>query len=165
MYHKCYLWMWGRSAFQSWNGRQFYKWWYNKTMKTCTKCNIEKQIEDFSPQGNGRRSVCRKCRTAEQKGRDYSKYKGKYKYTTEQRRAWNLKHKYGMTVSEYEKMLIDQNNKCKICQEVSDLVIDHNHKTGIVRGLLCHHCNTMLGLAKDSPQILEGAIAYLRSMP
>lgn len=44
------------------------------------------------------------------------------------------------------------------------LVVDHDHNTGVVRGLLCHNCNRALGLLQDNPETLEVAIAYLKSV-
>ena len=60
-------------------------------------------------------------------------------------------------------MLKIQNGKCAICGERKDktLVVDHNHKTGEVRGLLCGHCNHVLGFAKDNINILNKMIDYL----
>lgn len=46
---------------------------------------------------------------------------------------------------------------------MTDLHVDHDHETGLIRGLLCHHCNTLLGHAKDSVDVLEAAIVYLKS--
>ena len=63
-----------------------------------------------------------------------------------------------------------QDGKCAICHNpetrkihgrVTDLAVDHDHETGVVRGLLCHRCNFILGLAKDKPQTLLDAAAYL----
>jgi len=57
-----------------------------------------------------------------------------------------LKKKYGITPEQRDEMFKLQNNKCYICGKKTDkLVIDHDHKTGKVRKLLCHGCNTMLG--------------------
>ena len=72
------------------------------------------------------------------------------------------------TYEHYDVMLIDQNFSCKICKKhLSDckkaLSVDHNHSTGEVRGLLCQHCNTVLGMALDDIKILQKAIEYLRS--
>lgn len=78
-----------------------------------------------------------------------------------------------MPLDKFEEMIKDQNNRCKICNkeetalyktgQVKRLSIDHNHKTGKARALLCGKCNTALGLFMESPEILESAIKYLRS--
>lgn len=76
----------------------------------------------------------------------------------------------GLAVIDYEKMLIAQDNKCAICrceetrvlrEKVMRLCIDHDHKTGRIRGLLCHNCNSGLGKFGDSPDLLTLAAIYL----
>ena len=63
-----------------------------------------------------------------------------------------------------------QQNRCAICkvkqEELDyDLVLDHDHVTGRIRGLLCHKCNTGIGLLQDDPDILQNAIDYLNETP
>lgn len=82
-----------------------------------------------------------------------------------------FKRVYGIGVLQYEKMLNEQSNVCKICSSEGfimnkdrhkmKLVVDHCHSTGKVRGLLCHNCNRALGLFKDSKISLTKAIDYL----
>ncbi len=90
-------------------------------------------------------------------------------------RARQIKSKYGLTLEAFDRLLESQGNACAICggpphpvvrnkkrQGVSPTyVIDHDHSTGAVRGLLCHSCNSMLGMAKDSPANLRSAAHYL----
>lgn len=78
--------------------------------------------------------------------------------------------KYGLTVEQYDEMLIKQDRKCAICGESGDeskphrpLYVDHNHETGKVRGLLCQRCNFMIGQARDSIEILRKGIRYLEN--
>ena len=77
---------------------------------------------------------------------------------------------YGIGYRDVLSLLDKQNNLCAICKEVgffmkedvqSPLNVDHCHKTGVVRGLLCHNCNRALGLFKDDIGRLKTAIAYL----
>lgn len=82
-----------------------------------------------------------------------------------QRAKW-LKHKYGITQADYDALLTAQNGLCAVCRKpevIKDrpLRVDHDHKTGRVRGLLCHHCNVALGHFKDDPQLLRAAMEYL----
>jgi hypothetical protein len=72
----------------------------------------------------------------------------------------------GICLEQYETMLEAQGHVCAICRSDTtgtkhDWHIDHDHCTGEVRGLLCHHCNTALGHAKDDPSILRSMIEYL----
>lgn len=77
--------------------------------------------------------------------------------------------KYGMTIAQYEGMLASQGDKCAVCGKpvntingrVVKMAVDHDHKTGRVRGLLCYSCNVVLGHVKDNPDILARLIDYL----
>ncbi len=76
-----------------------------------------------------------------------------------------LKRKYDLTVDEYTDMLRTQHGVCAICgdppPENRNLHVDHDHKTGKVRALLCTRCNAGLGMFRDEPMLLARAIAYL----
>jgi hypothetical protein len=74
-----------------------------------------------------------------------------------------LRSAYGLEESDVESMLLDQRGTCAICEQgfIETPRVDHDHETGKVRGLLCHHCNTGLGQFKDNIEILQNAIAYL----
>ncbi|WP_084206625.1 endonuclease VII domain-containing protein [Segniliparus rugosus] len=81
----------------------------------------------------------------------------------------HLKKKYGLTIEQYEEMVAVRGNKCDICGrtpiEVGDsrrLSVDHCHKTGRIRGLLCRWCNTAIGQLQDSVQVMENAIKYMK---
>lgn len=72
--------------------------------------------------------------------------------------------KYGLSPKQYKKMLKRQKGRCAICRGEGTsrgLFVDHCHKTGKVRGLLCYHCNTALGMIHDSPKIAKRIISYL----
>lgn len=84
---------------------------------------------------------------------------------------WRLKKYYGLTLEEYEKKLIAQNGLCAICQQPETtvlkkslirLAVDHSHKTGKVRDLLCANCNAALGFLNEDILKFQAAIAYLR---
>jgi hypothetical protein len=96
------------------------------------------------------------------------------------RKHSHLKQKFNLTSDNYEAMLLLQNDLCAICNNpethngrkskrfpehavlVKRLSVDHNHSTGKIRALLCHNCNAMLGNSKDSIEILQNAISYLK---
>ena len=87
-------------------------------------------------------------------------------------RGERLEKTFGITLEEYNRMHDAQDGKCAICGEPETakrngktrwLAVDHCHDSGRVRGLLCGTCNPMIGYAKDNIEILEKAIAYLRS--
>lgn len=80
--------------------------------------------------------------------------------------ATRRKRMFGISSDEYEKMLFEQSSKCKICgverKELSySLCVDHDHKSGRIRGLLCHGCNTGIGRFKENIISLQNAIIYL----
>lgn len=67
----------------------------------------------------------------------------------------------GLTPEEYRQLEEQQAGRCKICMEVKPLVVDHDHGTGLWRGLICQDCNLALGFAKDNPAVLRAAAEYL----
>ncbi len=72
--------------------------------------------------------------------------------------------KYGITIEFFNQEVARQQGKCKICQDLmSPPNVDHDHKTGTYRGLLCSRCNTAIGLFRDSKKNLLAAVAYLES--
>jgi Recombination endonuclease VII len=87
-------------------------------------------------------------------------------------RAWRFKTKFGITTADYDQMFAAQSGLCAICdkpptkvsrgnRKATDLAVDHDHDTGVVRGLLCASCNTVLGLLGDDTDRLQAAIGYL----
>ena len=81
-----------------------------------------------------------------------------------------LRRNYGITYDEWLSLYVSQGGRCKICGSTGFklhdncqllLVVDHNHKTGDIRGMLCHNCNRALGLLQDSEHNLRSALLYL----
>lgn len=86
-------------------------------------------------------------------------------------REAQLKCKFGIDLDEYTDLLIKQDNKCAICKSDDTgridhkyFHVDHDHKTGNVRGLLCSKCNSAIGLLNDDVGILKNAINYLNKI-
>jgi hypothetical protein len=91
-----------------------------------------------------------------------------YRDNKEKVTATIRKKKYGITQEVFTALFNAQKGACRICGcKLSVTVgsrsthVDHNHKTGEVRGLLCLKCNTGLGAFSDSPERLQAAIKYL----
>lgn len=133
-------------------------------MKKCSKCGIEKPLSQFHKDKNtktGTKSSCKAC---------YSKFHEEYyakntdKVKSKNKKMW-LQRKYSLSVEEYELLKTQQDNKCVICQEQLndgyEVHVDHSHKTGKIRGVLCRWCNTGLGNFKDKIESLQRAIEYL----
>ena len=80
-------------------------------------------------------------------------------------RDYHLDKKYGLTQARYEEMLADQGGGCAICGRPPRpdiaLHVDHDHETGVVRGLTCFRCNNALGDFNDDVRLLDAASAYL----
>lgn len=79
-----------------------------------------------------------------------------------------LRYSYGMTKDQHNEIYAKQNGVCAICKKppktrsgVKGLYVDHNHETGKPRALLCQHCNSALGFASDSPELLRAMADYL----
>lgn len=97
-------------------------------------------------------------------------YNRKYWATHPERREnhkWDHRaRRYGVTKDAFLSMLSGQGGVCAICG-TSDWpstgpCVDHDHDTGLVRGILCHHCNAAIGMLKDSPAIALAATEYLK---
>jgi len=89
--------------------------------------------------------------------------------TWKTKRDYFLTRKFGITTKDYDKMLLEQQMRCAVCQGTStgdkrskNFHVDHCHTTGKIRGLLCSACNKGLGLFTDSQDKLENAIKYLQ---
>lgn len=82
-----------------------------------------------------------------------------------------VQHLYGISWERYYEMYREQDGKCAICRRPGfmanrgpknrRLAVDHDHNTGKVRGLLCVHCNSMIGYAQDNPELLRAGTLYL----
>lgn len=83
------------------------------------------------------------------------------------RKSARRKRDYGITTNDYNKLVLDQKGCCAICgrnpsESEKYLYIDHDHTSGIVRGLLCRRCNVALGMMNEDIDILKAAIMYLQ---
>lgn len=118
-------------------------------LKFCTKCKVEKILSaEYFPLHNktksGFDSWCKACRG---------------NYRNEIRRGLYR----NMISDESLKDMIHSIKECVICGSNENLVVDHCHKTNIIRGMLCNNCNMGLGKFKDDPCLLEFARIYLLS--
>ncbi len=136
----------------------------------CSKCKVTKILDvDFYRQppsrktwNNGYLTQCKSC-VLERNRKSAQKNKHK---------VWEnkLKYRYGIEAQDYKDLLKKQNGCCAICKTKNPshkrkksnyFCVDHCHKTGKVRGLLCATCNTALGLFQDKKENLTEAINYL----
>jgi len=157
----------------------------------CTRCKVSKRLNDFysdRSRANGRGYVCKVCkrnnttynaRANEKRRRRYKddpKFREQVKINAQE---WRIRpenarrrtlKQYGWTLAVYNRVrFADQKNLCAVCKVVlvddkkslAYAVIDHNHTTGKVRAVLCHGCNSAIGLMRESPKFLEAAARYL----
>ncbi len=136
-------------------------------MKTCTKCGKEKDLEEFrwaNKEKTRRRGDCKSCCVDKEKARKEKWLKEKPEEWARSRRNARIKHMYGVTSTQVDAMLVSQEGRCAICGEEMEIpYIDHCHSSNEVRGLLCHQCNSGLGMFRDNKENLESAIKYLEA--
>jgi Recombination endonuclease VII len=98
---------------------------------------------------------------------ELSERRRRKRQTDPEHRDKRLRYIYGISLEEYAAMLAHQGGVCAICKKKPDkgkpLCVDHCHVTGMVRGLLCQKCNSVLAFGNDDPDILRAAIAYLQA--
>lgn len=143
-------------------------------MRICPKCGNEKKMF-------GKNKPRIRCRVCDSKGlRDWKKnnpekWEKCWKNNRDKNpnRAANnhLKQNFGITLEEKKAILESQGGVCATCGTDNpsrnksgnpNWVLDHNHTTKRIRGVLCHSCNVAIGLLKESPEIAEQVAAYLR---
>lgn len=135
--------------------------------RKCITCLVE-----FLPTGSTQRCCTRKCRTKynnlkpesyEARAVASKKWEAKNK---DYRRSYNLKRKYGITLEDYNRILKEQNDCCRICKKhysesKKALAVDHDHKTGEIFGILCSYCNRHLIGRIRKPDLFIEAAKYL----
>ena len=136
--------------------------------RICKKCNELKDETFFTRRKTHRPgklvSICTPCKVQYNKNK---RLENPEKIADIERRS-KFKRQYGITLEIYYEMLSKQNNKCAICKtdtpnkRTKFFAVDHCHTSGVVRGLLCSSCNRGLGLFKDSSELLEQAMQYLK---
>jgi hypothetical protein len=149
----------------------------------CKRCYVCKNVLPVSAfhrsktSQDGCASMCKGC-MKEYRLEHYRRRKenGEERAFNQSRRRYlkslNLQYNFGITVEDYEAMLQAQQGACAICKKPEtstnkfgkprDLAVDHDHRSGKVRGLLCCQCNQGLGAFQDCPELLSKAIVYLQ---
>lgn len=144
--------------------------------KYCPECKKNKSIKLFGnnrARPDGKSCYCKSCT------RNKGKTRRKQEDYPDKQRYFFMQWKYGITQVEFEELLQKQDSVCAICKVHSHsverpgitrsgkknrgLVIDHDHGSHIIRGLLCDRCNRAVGLLRDDDKILQRAAEYIRS--
>lgn len=142
-------------------------------MRACGKCGAELDPSEFhrdASRSDGLHPYCKGCRAGyHTANRDVALARMAVRavLNREAERDRRLQARYGVSAAEVDAMRKEQGYRCAICGTHEDhlprgLFVDHDHVTDLVRGLLCHACNSGIGLFEDNPQKLWAAIQYLR---
>lgn len=144
--------------------------------KLCSRCGKTKPLNKFSKDASTKDGYQRWCKACHSKyaRQHYDEHKEEKSEYGHQYRAgrkeeivgYALQRTYGITLAEYDTMLIAQGGGCAICGRSPEengrrLGVDHDHETGEVRGLLCGNCNQGIGFFKDDTGRLRSAANYL----
>jgi len=132
--------------------------------RTCENCNATHTYTIRKKKKYDVGFYCTNCRKAEQKA-----IRKRHPEVMQER---DLIKDFGLTLAQYNQMLVAQNGVCAICKkpetairdgELLALAVDHNHKTNQIRALLCGNCNKGIGNLQESPELLITAAQYLKS--
>ncbi len=136
----------------------------------CPTCKQVKPLSSFGKNAAakfGHSSHCRKCAVivaAETHARNPGDRAARYQRAKRALRNRHLQRKYGITLEDYERLLSAQNGVCSICgrrDRNKGLAVDHDHRTGLVRDLLCGRCNPAIGFLQEDPVLARKMAAYL----
>lgn len=158
-------------------------------MKQCSRCSQILELTEYykrsDAHGDGLQSTCKTCMKECKKS--YRNDPEKRKRENEGRKKWrknnpewiskidrkgNLKRLFGMTVEEFATLSKKQNDVCAICNKperavlngkIKNLSVDHCHKTGKIRGLLCCACNRAIGMLSEDANLCLAAATYLKN--
>jgi len=142
------------------------------TEKKCSRCKTVKRLEDFPPDNRmklKKQSWCYDCHSGWRKeNKEYIRRKNKEWKDKNPHYAlnWARKRNYGISPFDVERLFQNQGGMCNGCLrnlfEVRKWVVDHDHQSGKVRGLLCDDCNIILGRARDEVTTLLRLASYLQ---
>lgn len=131
--------------------------------RVCFSCKINKPLTETHFYRSNKRYYQRECKECNRlrRARWWKSEKGKISSANTK-----LKRRFGLTLTDFERLLKVQGSKCAICGATYSyggqrLAVDHDHKTGEIRGLLCKACNVGLGNFNESVEILEKAVQYV----
>lgn len=142
---------------------------FTDTEKTCPDCGETKPLDQFSPNSatrSGKSTYCHPYQSTRARASHRRRTPEQVAAARAKRRRRTLEEGYGMTLEEFDELLDSQGGVC-ICGATrpggqwQTFHVDHDHQTGAVRGLLCHGCNTALGLAGEDAGRLRLLAAYL----
>lgn len=172
------------SKWEEWNFKQGYQKRYKANGRAfCKTCDESKSLDEFPPDNRmaiGVSSTCRSCTNLKAKHKPSRspearklEYDSLNKDLLFRQSREKLLASYGLSVSDYDRMLAEQGGVCAICGRPENrthhvtgrafnLSVDHDHETGKVRGLLCTRCNKAVGALGDSHESIQRVVEYLK---
>jgi hypothetical protein len=122
-------------------------------MKVCGRCTLEKPFSEFSRSSTrGTQAWCKACSI---------EHKRSWIKVNREKVYWNkLYTAYRIRKEDFEALFLAQNGNCAVCSKPH---VDHCHKTGVVRGLLCLRCNHLVGWLERSRDVLISAERYIKT--
>jgi hypothetical protein len=151
--------------------------WATRVSKTCPKCGEDKLKKDCwytYPDGHWA-PYCTPCNRTRMHREHKERVIQNPETARRNQRSYSLRRRHGISIEQYDEMLEKEDAKCAICRLVDvkpkngkqhllyghNLTVDHNHKTGVIRGLLCWKCNIALGHFNDDLALLRMAVKYM----
>jgi hypothetical protein len=124
------------------------------TTRVCSACDTPKLFVEFPTSKTGYAGYSSRCREC----------------TRAASRASRLSNMYGLSEADYQRMFEAQGGRCYVCgnrPRKTRLAVDHDHETGLIRGLLCpvSRCNDVLGIYRDNVEVFRRFVAYLEAPP
>jgi len=110
--------------------------------KKCNQCGVVKKAKYFHRNGGKRTGLCEDCKVCRNKK--------------------IVEKRYNLEEGQLEQMKKDVDYKCELCNNETSLAVDHCHKSGKVRGMLCAKCNTGIGQLNDDIELMKRAIKYIK---
>ena len=137
--------------------------------RTCKKCKLPKNTSEFYTHDTGKLlRTCKECLSKYYKDKNVGPRDDNSKTPFQLKmKIYDLKTKYGLSLEDFKGLLKKQDGRCAICKVKGQesvtrlLCVDHCHKTGEVRGLLCTKCNSGIGYLGDNLERLISAVSYL----
>lgn len=155
------------------------------TEKECPQCREVLPKSSFSKSSRARdglQSWCKSChrkkhdawwakKTPKEQVKFQKRHNAGRRGNPDQQRKNLLRYRFGLSVEQYDWLLAMQHGQCAICKSEKSngkghrLQVDHCHESGQIRGLLCHSCNSAIGMFKDDPKLLIAALYYINNPP
>ena len=149
--------------------------------RRCSTCGKSKPLTDFYKDKKGRDGYgysCKSCAKSRASSNYYDNHEkrkarnrqyGGQPQVRSRTRDQRLQAKYGVSSAEYDRLLAKQGGVCAICKQHRrdarnrEMPVDHDHATNAVRGILCDHCNRIIGLFNDDADVITAAVKYLKA--